>query len=77
MNDDGIVSRASDLLHDLIDRVVVSFGDQDKQFDLLLEGNIVGMFSGANPPEGGSYARMQSSLKLVAGVGFEPTTFRL
>ena len=77
LNDDGIVSRASDLLHDLIDRVVVRYDEDTKTFDMEIDGNIVKMLTASNPASGGAYARMGSSLKLVAGTGFEPVTFRL
>jgi len=77
LNDDGIVSRASDLLHDMIDRVVVRYDEAEKTFDIAIDGNIVPMLEAGNPAGGGAYARMGSSIKLVAGTGFEPVTFRL
>ncbi len=77
LNDEGIVSRASDLLHDMIDHVVVRYDEAAKAFDVEIDGNIVKMLIASNPAGGGAYARMGSSLKLVAGTGFEPVTFRL
>ena len=77
LNDEGIVARASDLLHDMVERVIVKYDAGERQFDLLLEGNIVGLLTASNPAGGGAYARMGSSLKLVAGAGFEPAAFRL
>ena len=77
LNDEGVVGRASDLLHDMIDRVEVRYDEGDRQFDLLLEGNIVSLLTASNPVSGGAYGRMGSSLKLVAGAGFEPAAFRL
>jgi site-specific DNA recombinase len=77
LNDDGIVSRASDLLHDMIDNVVVRYDGAERTFDVEIDGNIVKMLTASNPASGGAYETAESSLKLVAGVGFEPTTFRL
>ena len=77
MNDEGIVSRASDLLHDMIDQVIVRYDGTANAFDVEIDGNIVKMLTASNPAGGGAYARMGSSLKLVAGTGFEPVTFRL
>ena len=48
-----------------------------KTHDFLLDGNIVKMLTASNPAGGGAYARMESSIKLVAGAGFEPAAFRL
>ena len=53
-----------------------AFGDT-KRFDMEIDGNIVKMLTASNPAGGGAYARMGSSLELVAGAGFEPATFRL
>ena len=69
LNDEGVVSRASDLLHDMIDRVVVRYDEAAKAFDVEIDGNIVKMLIASNPASGGAYARMGSSLKLVAGTG--------
>ena len=77
LNDEGIVSRASDLLHDMIDHVVVRYDEAAKAFDVERDGNIVKMLIASNPAGGGAYARMGSSIKLVAGAGFEPAAFRL
>ena len=77
LNDEGVVSRASDLLHDMIDRVLVRYDEAAKTFDMEIDGNIVKMLTASNPAGGGAYVRMGSSLKLVAGAGFEPATFRL
>jgi hypothetical protein len=77
MNDEGIVSRASDLLHDMIDQVIVRYDGTANAFDVEIDGNIVKMLMAINPAGGGAYARMGSSIILVAGTGFEPVTFRL
>ena len=77
LSDEGVVGRASDLLHDLIHRVVVRYDEETQTFDMEIDGNIVKMLTASNPAGGGSYARMGSSIKLVAGAGFEPAAFRL
>lgn len=71
LNDEGVVSRASDLLHDMIDRVVVRYDEATKTHDFVLDGNIVKMLTASNPAGGGAYARMGSSIKLVAGARFQ------
>ena len=42
-----------------------------------LEGKLLGLLSFADKGKAASYSDAACSLKLVAGVGFEPTTFRL
>jgi site-specific DNA recombinase len=77
LSDEGVVGRASDLIHEMIDRVVVRFDESERTFDIEIDGNLVKMLTASNPAVGGAYAHSSSSLKLVAGTGFEPVTFRL
>ena len=44
---------------------------------LDLRGKLLQMLQKAKPAELAGLVSCESSLKLVAGVGFEPTTFRL
>ncbi len=59
------------------DEVVVTW-DGDMGAHLLdIRGDLVEMLKRAKPAEGAGFDANASSLELVAGVGFEPTTFRL
>ena len=75
LNDDAIRVPALDLLRSLIDRVVVHHDAGRKGVTLEVEGALSAMIAQAQP--GGLGDVDPSSVKLVAGVGFEPTTFRL
>ena len=74
-SDDAIRVPALDLLRNLIDRVVVHHDAGTKGITLEVEGALSAMIAQAQP--GGLGDVDPSSVKLVAGVGFEPTTFRL
>nr|WP_242533923.1 zinc ribbon domain-containing protein [Salipiger bermudensis] len=75
LKDDTIRVPALDLLRSLIDRVVVHHDAETKGITLEVEGALSAMIAQAQP--GGLGDVDPSSLELVAGVGFEPTTFRL
>ena len=75
LEDETIRAPALDLLRSLIDRVVVHHEAGTKGITLEVEGALSAMIAQAQP--GGLGGVDPSSLKLVAGVGFEPTTFRL
>ncbi len=72
LNDPAGRTEAAAILRTLIDRLSVS-GSEDGPV-LELTGNIVKLLA---LPGGEVPAKFESSAKLVAGVGFEPTTFRL
>ncbi|MFD1344556.1 recombinase family protein [Litorisediminicola beolgyonensis] len=72
--DETIRSRALELLGSLIERVIVH-AKENGDVVLILEGAITGMIDAAQP--GGLRNVDVGSVKVVAGVGFEPTTFRL
>ena len=77
LTNEGVAGRASDELHELLDRVVVSY-DQDAKNHLLdMQGNLIAMLKKAKPAGEAGIDANESSLNLVAGVVFEPTTFRL
>jgi site-specific DNA recombinase len=66
---------ALDILRDLIDRVSVSASENGFKIELVGEiANMVRLSTGAESLGSDPY---RSSVKVVAGVGFEPTTFRL
>ena len=75
LKDEAIRAPALDLLRILIDRVVVHHDAGTKGITLEVEGALSAMIAQAQP--GGLGCVDPSSVKLVAGVGFEPTTFRL
>ncbi|WP_424511193.1 recombinase family protein [Rhodovulum steppense] len=73
-----IAGRAGDTLHQLVERVVVLPHPEKRRAHVLeIWGDIVAMFIAADPDRRAGYDASSCSLKLVAGVGFEPTTFRL
>ena len=73
LTDPAIREEASALLRRLIDKVVVHQEDAGQEIEL--HGSILSLVNLANPAE--VTERSLSSVKVVAGVGFEPTTFRL
>ncbi|MEP3778925.1 MAG: hypothetical protein ABJM82_18065 [Shimia thalassica] len=77
LTDEGVAGRASDELHELLDRVVVSYDQDAKNHILDMQGNLIAMLETTKPAGEAGLVQSESSLKLVAGVGFEPTTFRL
>ncbi|WP_417260627.1 recombinase family protein [Celeribacter sp.] len=77
LSNEGVASRASDELHDLIDTVVVSWDEDAKHHALELRGKLLELLNKTKPAGEASLDISDCSLKLVAGVGFEPTTFRL
>ena len=68
-------SEAIEILRGLIERVAIGAVEDGITIELVGEiANMVGLSSG---PEGRKIGPYRSSVKVVAGVGFEPTTFRL
>ena len=76
VNAEEISGRWVDELRLLIDRIVVRH-DAQQGHTIEIEGNLAEMLAAAYPDLGDAYRSEARSLKLVAGVGFEPTTFRL
>ena len=75
LNDEAIRAQASETLASLIDSVTIHPGEQP---EAEVAGDIVRLISFAaneNSPRAGGHEGC--SVMLVAGVGFEPTTFRL
>jgi site-specific DNA recombinase len=75
--DDGVASRASDELHELVESAVVTWRADAKAHDIELRGKLLKMLKRAKPASAAGFDQAESSLKLVAGAGFEPATFRL
>jgi site-specific DNA recombinase len=80
--DETTRTEATDLLHGLIDRVLLHPGEHGPEIELV--GDIAGMVE-LTLPNDGNAARERAavsdgfrcSVKVVAGRGFEPLTFRL
>ena len=72
--DPGIRAQALEVVRGLIERVTVHTGAEGA-VTLDLEGALTAMLSLAQPEAGRALG--EGSVKVVAGVGFEPTTFRL
>ena len=77
LTSEKVVGRAADEIRQIIERVTVKYDKDTKSHTLEVFGNIVEMLSKSNLPETDAYQNSGSSINLVAGVGFEPTTFRL
>ena len=77
LSDEAVAGPAADELHTLIDTVVVSWDDQKEHHELEIQGKLLELLSIADSKKAASLSTAACSLKLVAGVGFEPTTFRL
>ena len=75
MRDQAIRTPALEVLRGLIERVVVRHEGANGGLVLQLEGAITAMIDQAQP--GALRGVDACSVKVVAGVGFEPTTFRL
>ena len=75
--DGEVAGRAGDELHELVDAVVVSWDADLGAHQLEIRGKLLEMLQKAKPALWAGLVSNESSLKLVAGVGFEPTTFRL
>ena len=76
LSDADVVHRASEILAKLIDRIVIHH-DATTGHTAELEGKLLELLSFADSKNAAALSGAASSLKLVAGVGFEPTTFRL
>ena len=77
---------SSEAMRGLIDRIIVSWDTERAEHRIALEGKLIALLNAGrttraqnakNAPSVGSKALDESSLKLVAGTGFEPVTFRL
>ena len=77
LSSEEVVGRAGMEMRQLIEKLIVNFDEATEEHSIDVLGDITAMFKGANPSDTENYQQSESSIKLVAGVGFEPTTFRL
>jgi len=77
LSGEEVAGRASDELHELIETVIVDWDAEIGAHRLELRGNLVRMLNATKPAGEAGFAGLESSLKLVAGVRFEPMTLRL
>ena len=80
LNDDSIKAEAGDLLRSLIDRVVLTpAADAPDGIDAQLHGDLAAVLALSDPEKQKlpAVGTVGSQLSVDAGVGFEPTTFRL
>jgi site-specific DNA recombinase len=79
LNGEDTRTEAADILRGLIDRITVTPNLETGELVVSLEGNLAGILSLSNANK--KVASLSEDdvlqIKLVAGVGFEPTTFRL
>ena len=76
LSDASVRDRASDALRELISAVVVR-PCPGGGHEVELEGKLLEMLAKAKPAGEAGFRSNSCSFELVAGVGFEPTTFRL
>lgn len=69
LTDEGVAGRASDELHELLDRVVVLYDQDAKRHILDMKGNLITILKKTKPAEEAGIEDAKSSLKLVAGAG--------
>ena len=70
LREEGVAGRASEVIHEMIDTIVVSYDPVAKKHGLLVEGDLAQMFSNADPERKAAYERSKSSIELVAGTGY-------
>ncbi len=68
---------AADELHTLVETVVVSWDEEADLHTLEIRGKLLVLLSFANSKKAAALSGAAFLPELVAGVGFEPTTFRL
>ena len=70
--------QATEVIRSLIQKIVVSPTSKRGKCDVVLHGALASLLRYAcAPDEGGATSSNVGRVLLVAGVGFEPTTFRL
>ena len=65
------------ITHELIERIVVSWDEDAQAHHLDLTGDLVLLLSAGDTKKAAGLSSAACSLRLVAGIGFEPMTFRL
>jgi site-specific DNA recombinase len=74
LDDKGVRNEAAQIIRNLVDKVVLSPGNTSRELNAELYGKLAGILA---INEGEPLNKTESQLSVVAGVGFEPTTFRL
>ncbi len=77
LTDEAVAGPAADELHTLVETVVVSWDEEAELHTLEVRGKLLELLSFVDRKKAATLSGAACSLKLVAGVGFEPTTFRL
>ena len=79
LNSEGTRTEAADILRGLIDRITVTPDLETGAPVISLEGNLAGILALSRTAKNAAPVSQDDvqQVKLVAGVGFEPTTFRL
>ena len=79
LQDEETRPQAAELVRTLIDRIVLTPSEHGDTLEILVKGDIAGILDLAantkTPATRGRDGRLV--VPMVAGVGFEPTTFRL
>ena len=70
-------AEAGEAVRQLIDRLLVRYAPEEGRHIIEIEGDLAALLSLSQKQNAAAFAAASTSLKLVAGVGFEPTTFRL
>ena len=77
LTDEVTRPEAMDIIRSLIERIEVSPGEARGQCDVTLVGALAGIMAFAQDKTTAASGRDDGTFLMVAGVGFEPTTFRL
>lgn len=77
LSDGDVVGRASEALRGLIDRIDVVWDPEIPRHHLDLTGNLAALLLAGGIKKAAGLSSAACSLGLVAGIGFEPMTFRL
>ena len=78
IHNDATKHQATEIIRSLIEKIVVSPTGQRGKSDVILHGALASILAYANATsQNGVVSSGVGRVWLVAGVGFEPTTFRL
>ena len=74
---DATRPQAMDIIRSLIDRIKVAEGEERGKLDVILVGALAAILAFTQKNTAALISENGGRVFLVAGVGFEPTTFRL
>ena len=77
LNDPATRSEAGEAIRALVDRIVVGWDEAVGGHTIEIVGELAALLTLGTNENAAAYEAAASSFKLVAGAGFEPTTFRL